>query len=757
MSITVNFEKNRGIVIDDNGKPLTIQINTFKYPVINNNGAFLVNEVNSNISNFVQEQRQLRALDMMKDGQVGDNIANSVYDIAYGELEPRRYFTALKSVEEVFFTFVQDKIEKLEWTKISNSPKDNNSKKIDIDVSFQESGLDSSYFIKNPTYCNDFANEVLDPAMRKTNENSFDFPAINEELNIEKSFLNLFGFINTSIKCKKVSTNKYDFDLNINDYKITKQKQTEIDKNNKKITIDFFMGNKQKNNFIQNQANAIKNSTKIKNALLVCKELGDVLQVLTMFIWKSLNTNQSYCISTCDKVVSLLCIMMNLNYTLAVTIQKTTTTPKVKYIEYYNSDGNKNINIEDVNKKKFIKEKKNIISFNEEIINAFEIIRNQNIDLTISGINNPFKFETLFYDNVIEDLKQIQQFLKDYINDINNTRSINFDSSVDVNNKIKDMKKNFTIVRLIVKLKNGTYKLASGQKYTLGNSLYKNDFSSKFGGEYGSKSFYTLGLRMQFGGTTRSSRIVTSKNSSNRSSAMKISPEYNDENNLKILEFYDEKASFYDKDRIYSGKNNVFDLYAILKADIERILTEMKLSEYFDDFYNILLYYFYTSNEVYYGNDLKKLIKRAITFGDVVLTHDTSSSIKNNNLTRKRKRSIMKKSSSPSSSKSRKKQRKSSKKPSISGEMDVVEDNLNARDKGRFVMTKDLTNKLEEIVKNSQLKIPTDLGQYANLSKTGMKKPPQTKKTGIKKPEIKKNKEKRRIVKTRKQMKIFQL
>jgi predicted nucleic acid-binding protein len=52
------------------------------------------------------------------------------------------------------------------------------------------------------------------------------------------------------------------------------------------------------------------------------------------------------------------------------------------------------------------------------------------------------------------------------------------------------------------------------------------------------------------------------------------------------------------------------NLYDILKEDISAIIFKFSSRKYFDDIYNILLYYFYFENEVFHGEKLEILIER---------------------------------------------------------------------------------------------------------------------------------------------------
>jgi len=597
-NITVDFRQNN-IFIDDK----EISINDFKYFVKDNNG-FTIEEINNNnndnIQKFIEAQQYLRTLDMMKDGSVssGRNISGSVSGIT-GYSQIQSYKDNLLNIEKLFSNFVEEKIEKLEWTKISNS----NTKKIDIDFSFQESGLNSFYFIDNINlkYVINFANEVLDPASRTLNQNSINFPEINKTIKFTNGFLNFFGFINTKIESKKINnTPKYEFIINIG----SNQNSPITDR----TKSNYFIGNVEKNNWISSN----NGKKPIKNALLVCKELGDVLQVLFMLIWKHSNPVRSYCISTCDKVVALFCIMLNLNYTLAV-VDKT-QQPKLKYIEYYNYDINGEITIAKKNENKFKKEKELIKKNNTEIIKSIEILQNKNppIGLSVSGISIPVTFPAIFYENILTDSKYIQDKLEEF-------NLTDFESRT-IQKEIIDMKKNFTLIRLIVKNKNNTYKLCLFKKYTLKDNLYK-DFNSKFD-NYGSTSFYNIGLKMKSGGT--GGATIDDKMEVDNENEETTNEDENEI--LKILEFPDGKAYFYYIDDETGNEFKYNNLYDILKEDIDKILFKFSSRKYFDDIYNILLYYFYFENEVFHGEKLEFLIE---TITNEIFDEETIQEIKN--------------------------------------------------------------------------------------------------------------------------------
>ena len=150
-----------------------------------------------------------------------------------------------------------------------------------------------------------FATDVVDPAGRIT----FDklksaipptalFFTKNNKITLDSSFFDLFGFYKTSIVSKRQSNGDYNYELNINNVIITHQSQSQSIPD-----PDFFQGNSKKNSDIINQ----KYDDNVNYALLVSKELGDILQILYILIWNKLSKYNDYILSTCDQPVYIMC------------------------------------------------------------------------------------------------------------------------------------------------------------------------------------------------------------------------------------------------------------------------------------------------------------------------------------------------------------------------------------------------------------------------------------------------------------------
>ena len=83
-------------------------------------------------------------------------------------------------------------------------------------VIFKEAGLDAKHYITDPTYCKNFANEVIDPAGRsyEAGTKTLSFPETGTSLVVDEDVLRLFGFQDCSFEATKVS-GKYEYNIKI--------------------------------------------------------------------------------------------------------------------------------------------------------------------------------------------------------------------------------------------------------------------------------------------------------------------------------------------------------------------------------------------------------------------------------------------------------------------------------------------------------------------------------------------------------------
>ena len=581
MSRTINVNYNNRQIVISGQSSRTVPTNTF-YTLGNDS-----NECNKNDNDnlFTEQQKHLRALDCMKDGMVGTNVANQVYPICYPELQSFD-FTTLHFFEDKFTNCFANKIKKHAWTKISKES--SLEPKFSKRTIFKESGLDAQYFIDNPQFCGDFANEIIDPAGRSPiTSNDIVFPPNNITLNLSKDFLTFFGFKDCDLSATRISNSKYNYNISVPGFNITSPSNP-LPSTNK--TINWFQGNKEKNAFIRNDPNLqrIPNPTKknIINGLFMTKEMGDVLQVLIMFVWSNLNMEQSYGMVTCDKVVFLLCMLLNLNCILTAATTDSKLKSKLRCIEFFEPKG---YTIQDA-KFRFNYEKNKIVEQNNKFIECINYLsNNSSINIYVSGVSTPFTFSNNFYVLLLTDVNQINQILIAQTVD-------SFTNPDDVDNFLEQIKSNFLLNMFIRDVQN-KLKMTMAKKYTKLNFLWSS-YNPAI--NPGTSSFFEL---------ARSRYIALSGGNLKKGLQRGGSRELNDQEFVIFskLEFDNTPATFYD-----NYNNLTQNLYSKLIQEIRDYIAILAYGNYWDDFRNELYFNFYLNNEVSYDDDLKSLIQYII-------------------------------------------------------------------------------------------------------------------------------------------------
>lgn len=643
-------------------------------------------KINSSDQEFVVFQKKLRFLDCVKDAMVGVNVSNSV-KILYNNIDYEEPFKVLGEWEDKFMKQNEQIIKKYSWTK---KTKDSTLEPIlDARVVFKESGLNPEYFISPEIrYVGNIATEIIDPAGRSPIENKdIKFPENNTKLVLEKSFMELFGFENCYMESTRISNSKYTYKIiigpssnmiggegnkttrKINTVKTEKKKtrttqKTKITKtyrtqeyNPNNIIIDdeitvfdknigrvnWFQGNKEKNKYIRDTTNPI--TTQIKRSLFISKELGDVLQVLLMFIWSKLNPLESYCITTCDKVVCLLCMSLQINCILTYGEKATEKKSKMRSIDLFEPSSNTS------NKAfaRFESTKNGIVKHNNAFINCLNILKREKIKVYASGITEPFEISVQIYDKIINDLIKINNLLM--------TQTIDPDTNPsNIDDFTKVIKINFTFIEFIRISKQNKVTITMQSIYTSNNRLWIDVINPSFSKyRYGKDSFYKLiknpGLLLITPIKENSSQMQVDSIIEELPAPLQVQPptisrlnpmELNDalairfsepinmsiysaaggsnkrkntsfSNNstfLKSISYleYPDIALFYDKDN-----NETYNLYDELNEQINHYLTTIRKIEFYDHVYTNLLHYFYLTGKVLYDNELKAIIYKMFT------------------------------------------------------------------------------------------------------------------------------------------------
>lgn len=604
MSINVDFNGTNIIINNNQRQIITKSPNDFY--ALNINGPSTPCSLNTNITIFKQEQRDLRILDCMKDAKIDTNISNNVpgiFGFGYGMFHT---FEKLHELEDKFINCFQNKIKKFAWTKVS---KDSNLEpKFSQRIIFKESGLDAEYFVTTPIFCGNFANEIIDPAGRsliRSGESDIVFPANGVALNVSNSFLSLFGLPEcNSINATRNGNNRYTYTININGISPNINNATT---NIQGQNVLWFAGNSVKNGFINNTQSL---STDIKKAIFICKELGDLLQVLIMLVWVLSNEGKQYSMVTCDKVVLLMCMLLNLNCIL--TYASLEDGKKLRTIDYFEPTG---YTIEHATAR-FNTEKAAIIEENQNFINALTYLQSNPQIKILVPTTTPITFSREFYTDIIADLTLINDMLRGVTAPIDNQDTID--------RALKDMKENFLFVMFIRKT-GKDLKMMFAKTFTKKNTMWSHLTTHLIG--YNKKLLYNIGK--DYTNTVGSKRKRGGKryNGGNpmeiKNNGISPSPlSFALINPLSVLEYPDINLTYIDEE------GNPYKPYEILNSEIFRFSLN---DELYETIYNQLFYEFYYSNEVLYDNKLSMLITniRLIVFSNRYEIQSTSTYIPN--------------------------------------------------------------------------------------------------------------------------------
>jgi len=597
MSVNVDYRDNK-IIINGKEFPTTLLYSLGIADVGNC-------KKNDNDQTFISEQYHLRALDCMKDGSISgaSNISGSVYSILYPGIVAVPY-TKLVELEDKFTTCFKNKIKKMTWTKI-NKDSPLNPKFTTRNV-FKESGLSADYFVVDPHYVGNFANEIVDPAGRSPLRPRIDtlFPVNKTKLILTNNFLKLFGFIDCDVTATRTGSATYTYEININGLKITNTNTTLF--NGK--PINWFQGNKEKNNFITNS----NPSTDIKKGLLLAKEMGDVLQVLIMYIWnKSDNVgNNPYTMVTCDQVVYLQCMLLSLNCILT-SAEKEKGAGKLRCIEVFEPESDTVEKSEERYKIAF----DGINTNNDTFIELLTTLATNPIPIDIPG-TNALLFRPDFFTALATDLSKINNYFKKAFNPVKIKVDLVYpedEKKIEEYDKlIKNINTNF-LFKLFIRQTKQRLKLLTDKKYTDKTNLWIPDITPVING-YSKKTFYEIGKA-----------YVQQRRGGNKKMTGGGELDKAEQEIFSFLQFYEDvnqpQPIYYDPD----NDENI-NLYTVLSANIMKNIQSLTrnytdilrtnridLNDYYDDFRSELYYYFYFNNGVVYDEDLYKVMNYIFT------------------------------------------------------------------------------------------------------------------------------------------------
>jgi hypothetical protein len=389
----------------DNDSPLTL----FQYDSADDSHLSLRGVT---AANFTETQRLIRIWDMIKDGSNSAAMNDGIWNVmAPGQ--PHRPFDHFKNIRKAIVKLpnISAKIVKSTWIK-PNRYEDEHDK-LSERFGYQESGLSPHEVIDRVHYVINIANTIIDPFQRALNDvpanrKSF-YPGANNSLEITPAFFNFMGFSNCSLQDKQ-RTNGTSEDSH--EYALEIAPNVVVEKHNfPRPPYDhakgWYAGNATKN------ANFNNVNDNDKMALLNVKELGDVLQVLLMFM-KGVTDGASQMqqtMVTSDSVVFMLCIIFGLDCVYYQHIPRSTALPRGENHVYH---FNAKYTLENA-KGYFSNIRDAIKEHNLAQINALTAIMNENKTVSISGVTvvPNFHFCKRFLRDIIRDMEKINNVLAD--------------------------------------------------------------------------------------------------------------------------------------------------------------------------------------------------------------------------------------------------------------------------------------------------------------------------------------------------------
>jgi hypothetical protein len=351
-------------------------------------------------------------------------------------------------------------------------------KGMDFDIGF-DAGLGLENFLNDDQYfLYETFGKYIDPSSFRNAKKSF--PEIKNTLSITKNAFSRIGYYDCELKsaiCTKIAGEQYNYELflgtsdkdNKGTYENTLIKKDDSVRAKDKYMQTIFVGNKAKKGI----------TGAVKHAAIIGKGLGDKLQVFIMYV-KSLvdSKGRVTCISTCDEIVLLFCIILGLPcfYTSVGVENKL----KINEILYFNLDN--------TNADKALKRLTNETNaVNRGYADLIELIgqMNENTNVYVSGDTKTYRFAKAFYDGLIADLKRIKTDVENISNDGRN-------GEIDEINKTIGAVQKMSVNNFIRKNGNGDFMLIrTANKYNSGSPI------NKFGeSKYTSATFLHIGTEM---------------------------------------------------------------------------------------------------------------------------------------------------------------------------------------------------------------------------------------------------------------------
>jgi hypothetical protein len=485
--IALNSPNSQFVYSIGGATPVQIKSN---YTYMNGRGQGMNTGRTFNQADFKNTQIQRCILDMKKDSVIKDAVVppgtfNALISPMYGisDAQIPKFPTALSNMKQQIEYSAPIKATNVTWSKINKIPNALEYRNI-----FIESGKNPNDFLA-PGWIQqgNLASVIFDPAGRpQLRDGDEIWPPINYGFKFTQNLLGCFGFPNSlgDVEGKTIQLpggGGPSFEYSIPIARKVGKTGHPINHNNAD-SVRFFSGNPSKNRMI------IAGNDLDGESLLICKEMGDVFQVLLMWAWSIITENKDYTIFTCDHVVYLLCQILGLNCIIPST-DKDNKGEEWRVLTVYRPSL---LTQAAIKKKQLEIEYKNIKKSNDlQILIVDTIINGKAPDIIVYGYDGFFDITGRLeaFKKIKKDMEQINIRVTAHYNQDLNT--VDGDTAVDV--LIKDFKTNYRIFDIFKYNKNKTkITLNSSKKaythtnpfpnapFLLGNPMYNTKSIYRF-------------------------------------------------------------------------------------------------------------------------------------------------------------------------------------------------------------------------------------------------------------------------------------
>ena len=415
----------------------------------------------TDVNKLEHDQKEVNYMDAIKDGtDVYQLKGLNIYDTG------RAYPTYPRDLHTYEGGLVEQKIGNLSRTSWLKTKINSKMNLIQSHYVFWESGLGYESFVellqtaKQPEIVT--FGSYIDPLSKPGNI----WPSKGNSINITNAFMKQFGFGLSSITAKTTldtikssgSDKGKSFDYNMQiacgsgcDVKACELIHTGSSKDPNE---DYFGGNEKKNILISRKSG--KSSEKTK--LIVAKGWGDKVQVMLYYMYYHLYKDAI--MITCDFVVFCFCITLNIPCVYSgiysrdikiqhreVAIPAAAQKEKKSYYSILQFIPGTPLDTAIQNYKNTIIR---IANENQEFIdNVSELSLNPNTPIHIQG--TPMKFDKVFYDILVTDMKTINELLEAHTSRMDREQNIDI-----IIHNTDDLKRKFLIIPMFKFVKNGS-------------------------------------------------------------------------------------------------------------------------------------------------------------------------------------------------------------------------------------------------------------------------------------------------------------